>query len=140
MEDDGVAVEDDGRLLGVLTYSLTDVANEKAVSMFLDVATILRGQPKKQALAVWSAWHGKAAPTYFEDLSRRCLLEVDAHGRLKMHDVLVALGRRVILKKQIATDAKLKTHFGSRVWVADGKVVGVEQVGHAPINAMQIIV
>jgi hypothetical protein len=93
--------------------------------MFLDVATILRGQPLDRAMAVWKAWHGPAAPTRFADLQRRCLLGVDEGGRLVMHDVLVALGRGIILRKT----PRFEEHYGSRVWMEDGGVVGCEQVG-----------
>jgi hypothetical protein len=92
--------------------------------MFLDVATILRGRPLDLVMAVWTAWHGPAARTYYDDLIRRCLLGADPQGRLVMHDVLVALGRGFILHKKGA----LEGHFGTRVWVDGGKAVGCEEV------------
>jgi hypothetical protein len=94
--------------------------------MFLDVACILRGQQLDRVMAVWNAWHGGAAAfTFFTDLKRRCLLGVDKKGRLVMHDVLVVLGRGIILRKT----GKLEEHYGSRLWLEDGKVVGSDQVG-----------
>jgi hypothetical protein len=107
----------------VLTHSLAGLS-ESRVSMFLDVATILRGQPLELVMAVWTAWHGKAAVTFYKDLVRRSLLGADANGMLVMHDVLVALGRGVILQQKPG----LAVHFGSRLWVQDGEVVGAEQV------------
>jgi hypothetical protein len=113
----------EGALEGVLTHSLAGLS-ERHVSMFLDVATILRGERRELVMAVWKAWHSAAATTYYTDLVRRSLLGIDEEGRLAMHDVLVALGRGIILQRK----AGLEQHFGSRVWVQDGKVVGLEQV------------
>jgi hypothetical protein len=110
-------------LEGVLTHSLARM-DEAAVSMFLDVATILRGRPLELVMAVWTAWHSDAAVSLYQDLVWRSLLDSDAEGRLVMHDVLVALGRGVVLHRKPA----LKQHYGSRLWAQDGEVMGVEQV------------
>jgi hypothetical protein len=117
----------EGALEGVLTHSLTGLS-ETHVSMFLDVATILRGERLEEVRAVWKAWHGDAAATYHADLVRRSLLGTDENGRLVMHDVLVALGRGIILQRK----GGLEEHFGSRVWVQDGTVVGLKQVRLPP--------
>jgi hypothetical protein len=121
----GIPGRDSERALeGVLTHSLSGM-DAIAVSMFLDVATILRGQPNQLVMAVWTAWHGASAVTLYEDLVWRSLLGSDAQGRLMMHDVLVALGRGVVLHRK----AGLEQHFGSRLWMQDGdQVVGFEQV------------
>jgi glucose/arabinose dehydrogenase len=121
----GTPSRDSERALeGVLTHSLAGMGNN-AVSMFLDVATILRGQPRDLVMAVWRGWHGEAAITFYQDLVWRSLLGADAEGRLVMHDVLVALGRGVVLHSKPG----LEQHFGSRLWVQnDGVVLGVEQV------------
>jgi hypothetical protein len=113
----------EGALQGVLTHSLAGLS-ERHVSMFLDVATILRGQRMAEVMAVWAAWHTAAAATYYMDLVRRSLLRTDDKGRVAIHDVLVALGRGVILQRTTG----LAEHFGSRVWVQDGEVMGLEQV------------
>ena len=90
-----------------------------AISMFLDVATILRGQPLKRAMAVWIAWHGRAAAhTHYRTLLRCCLLGVDAKGQLTMQDLLVAMGRAIILKQT----PNFAEHYGSRLWVEGGRV------------------
>jgi hypothetical protein len=47
------------------------------------------------------------------------------HDELLMHDVLVVLGRGVVLSET----PWLEGHWGSRVWVEGGKVVGRQQVG-----------
>ena len=65
--------------------------------MFLDVATVVAGQPKDLVMAVWVAWHGPAAPTLYDGLVRRCLLGVNKDDGLVMHDVLAALGRGLLL-------------------------------------------
>jgi hypothetical protein len=113
----------EGALEGVLTHSLAGLSDGR-VSMFLDVATILQGEKLEVVMALWTAWHGAAATTFYRDLSRRTLLGADAKGRLVMHDVLVALGRGIILQSR----AGLEVHCGSRLWVQDGEVMGVEQV------------
>jgi hypothetical protein len=104
--------------------------------MFLDVATILRGHLLDRAMAVWKAWHGPAAPTRFADLQRRCLLGVDDEGRLAVHDVLVALGRGIILNRTVG----FKEHYGSRVWVEDRRVVGFEQVGFGGLTCVKSVI
>jgi hypothetical protein len=114
----------EGRLKGVLLHSLAGL-DPVGVSMFLDAATILRGVPLEEAMAVWTAWHGAAAAAFFNELTRRCLLGVDAWGLLLMHDVLVVLGRGLVLSETPG----LESHWGSRVWMEGGNVVGRQQVG-----------
>ena len=94
-------------LEGVLTHSLAGM-DEVAVSMFLDVATILRGKDKELVMAVWTAWHGDAAAVCYEDLVWNNLLETGAEGELVIHDVLVALGRGVVLHSK----PRLEQHYG----------------------------
>jgi hypothetical protein len=113
----------EGRLQGVLLHSLAGL-DGVGVSMFLDAVTILRGWGLEEALEVWAAWHGPAAAASFTELTRRCLLRVDAERRLVVHDVLVALGRGAVLSEAPG----LEGHRGSRVWVEGGKVVGHQQV------------
>ena len=122
-------------LEGVLTHSLAGLSTRQT-NMFLDVATILRGRPKAMAMAVWTAWHGRAAHADLSELSRRCLLGEDASGLLVMHDVLVVLGRGVIVEKK----RNFEEHYGSRLWVEDGKVVGCEQVGLAKSDNVLLVV
>jgi hypothetical protein len=110
-----------GALKGILTHSLK--GSDIQVSMFLDVATVLRGQPLDRAMAVWKAWHGRPARTCFVELETRCLLGVE-EGRLVMHDVLAALGRGLILQKT----AGFEEFYGSRVWMEGGHVVGCTEV------------
>jgi hypothetical protein len=116
----------------VLLHSLAGL-NTAEVNMFLDAATIMRGwslvatkyAPLRGAMDVWTAWHGPAAAAFFKELTRRCLLGVDASGRLVVHDVLVVLGRGVVLSET----PRLEGHWGSRLWEEGGKVVGRQQVG-----------
>jgi hypothetical protein len=122
----------EGRLKGVLLCSLAGLSTAE-VNMFLDAATILRGWPLEGAMALWTAWHGPAAATFFKELTRRCLLgvarQLDWRGEpeevLLVHDVLVVLGRGVVLYDTPG----LEGHWGSRVWKEGGKVVGRQQVG-----------
>ena len=110
------------------------------VNMFLDAATILRGRALEEALKVWTAWHGPAAAALFKELTRRCLLGVasrqldslrDPQDVLLVHDVLVVLGRGAVLSETPG----LEGHWGSRVWVEGGKLVGRQQVGRAAAPA-----
>jgi hypothetical protein len=112
----------EGALEGVLTHSLAGLS-ESHVSMFLDVATILHSERLDLSMAVWTGWHTAAAATYYADLVRRSLLGADAKGKLVMHDVLVALGRGIVLQRK----AGLEEHFGSRLWMQDGEVMGCTQ-------------
>jgi hypothetical protein len=120
----------EGRLRGVLLHSLAGL-NRIGVSMFLDAATILRGRTLRTAMDVWTAWHGPAAAAFFKELTTRCLLRVDREfgiwrtDMLVVHDVLVVLGRGVVLSETPG----LEGHWGSRVWVEGGKMVGRQQVG-----------
>jgi hypothetical protein len=128
------------RLRGVLLHSLAGLSSAE-VNMFLDAATIMRGWRLQRAIAVWTAWHGPAAAAFFKELTRRCLLGVvaqkDVHGKqedvLVVHDVLVVLGRGVVLSETPG----LERHWGSRVWVEGGKVVGRQQVGPCSGGAFQ---
>jgi hypothetical protein len=115
--------DSEGRLKGVLLHSLAGLSSAE-VNMFLDAATILRGWGLERAMAVWTAWHGPAAAAFFKELTRRCLLGVDARGRLVVHDVLVVLGQGVVLSETPG----LEGHWGSRVWMEDWNVVGRQQV------------
>jgi hypothetical protein len=114
----------EGRLKGVLLHSLAGL-HPVGVNMFLDAATILRGWPREVAMAVWTTCHGPAAAAFFKELTRRCLLGVDSEGDLVVHDVLVVLGRGVVLSETLG----LERHWGSRVWMEGGEVVGRQQVG-----------
>jgi hypothetical protein len=119
----GPGGDSEGALEGVLAHSLAGLS-PRHISMFLDVATILRGQPVDVVMAVWTAWHSPAAVTFYKNLVRRNLVDADEEGKLVIHDVLVALGRGIILHSKPG----LEEHFGSRLWLQDGKVVGAEQV------------
>jgi hypothetical protein len=114
----------EGRLKGVLLHSLAGL-HPDGVNMFLDAATIMRGWGLERAMEVWTAWHGPAAAAFFQELTRRCLLGVDANDGLLVHDVLAVLGRGVVLSETPG----LERHWGSRVWVEGGNVVGRQQVG-----------
>jgi hypothetical protein len=111
-----------------------DHLQPESQSMFLDVATLLRHHSYADAEAVWIGWHGICAPDLFQDLVQRCLVEVreglfsHAWGwiskreeRVEMHDLLVELGRAKIRDPG-------SQHFGSRIWVEGGEVVGCKEV------------
>jgi hypothetical protein len=96
--------------------------------MLLDVATVLRGQPQDQAMAVWTAWHGPQAHSLLSDLGQRGLLTVDAEGRLDMGNVLAQCGRDITLCAHPLCPKLKEQHFGKRLWVASDVVVGLEKV------------
>jgi hypothetical protein len=93
--------------------------------MFLDAATVLRGQPADLATAVWRAWHGPGASLWLQELRRYCLVDVDEEGCLQMLDVIAARARGILLESQWGGTG---LHYGSRVWLQDGKLQGVTQV------------
>jgi hypothetical protein len=93
------------------------------ISILLDAATILHAKPLEQAMAVWTAWHGDGAQSLVDGLIQKSVLRVDAANMLAMHDALVDHGRDIILHRPEFTE-----HYGSRLWVEDGTVMGCEQV------------
>jgi hypothetical protein len=122
--------ESENLLARVLLHSLVGM-RPAAVSMFLDVACVLQGQPAASAKAVWQQqWHEDAESCFRLLLTRNLLtvtLEEDSNTRttvevLQMHDVLKWLGRCVVRGESGA--AALQEHVGSRLWVQDGSVVG----------------
>jgi hypothetical protein len=124
----GAYGESEDRLARVLLHSLVDM-RPAAVSMFLDVACVLQGQPAASAKAVWQRRWPEESDRCFRLLLTRNLLttqwEDDDFGQvevLQMHDVLMWLGRCVVRGESGA--AQLAEHVGSRLWVQDGSVVG----------------
>jgi hypothetical protein len=106
-------------LKGLLTHSLQGLTKER-VSMFLDVATMLRGENEETVKAMWTAWHGPAATIFYAELVRRSLMGTDEDGDLVMHDVTATLGKRIILDKMPG----LEEHFGTRIWMDNGRLLG----------------
>jgi hypothetical protein len=94
-------------------------------SMFLDVATVLRGQPKWAAMAVWEAWHGANTGYWLDGLKNCCLLGVNAAGNIQMHDVVANLGHGILLDDNWGPGGR---HYGSRLWLQQGGVRGRKQV------------
>jgi hypothetical protein len=133
----GIPVEgSEGRLKGVLLHSLAGL-HPVGVNMFLDAATIMRGwhleapdyHPWRGAMAVWTAWHGPAAAAFFKELTRRCLLGVDAEGELVVHDVLVVLGRGLVLSETPG----LERHWGAACGWRAARWWGASRWGHARV-------
>jgi hypothetical protein len=117
----GAVTEDS--LKGLLLHSLDtlDKVHKAYSSMFLDVASVLRGWRESDALAVWRGWHTRAGVgDMLRKLQQSSLLEVDEEGRLAMHDVLVALGR-----SRLKEDKQL---CGSRLWLEEGAIAGYPEV------------
>jgi hypothetical protein len=94
--------------------------------MFLDVATVLRGQPKEAAKAVWRAWHKSNASSWLHDLQNLCLIDVDEAGNLQMHNVIAQLGRGILLNCTWGSNSSKGPHYGSRVWVEQGAEKGFQ--------------
>jgi hypothetical protein len=95
-----------------------DGLDDAALSMFLDAATVLRGQRADMCLAVWTAWHGRKAMQYWEELQRRGLAgieDIDGRDRVSVGDGPVRLARVFML-------AVYSQHAGSRLWVEDDTV------------------
>ncbi len=102
------------KLDSVMTLSLKNLKYPR-LDMFLDVATVLHGVNKDQALAAWMGLD-KCACQCFRELEDRCLLRVGERGKLWMHDVIRALGRHMIT----ARDNK---YYGTRRWVEGDTLV-----------------
>jgi hypothetical protein len=111
-------------LANIIDHSLLRLKPQQQ-GMFLDAATVLRGQPVDLAEAVWRAWHGLEASGWLEELQRRCLVAVDEDLQLQVHDVMAARARGILLDSQWGGTG---LHYGSRVWLQDGKLQGVTQV------------
>eukprot|EP00878_Enallax_costatus_P022578 GHUV01023967.1.p1 GENE.GHUV01023967.1~~GHUV01023967.1.p1 ORF type:complete len:228 (+),score=54.52 GHUV01023967.1:912-1595(+) len=117
------AADSEGRLKGILYTTFKDLERPQQ-HMFLDVATVLRGQPKQLAMFAWAAWHGRDSVFWFEGLERRNLLTTGSKGELQMHDVMSALGRHMLLDDGSQLPQQLR---GSRLWVQDGALHGVQK-------------
>eukprot|EP00878_Enallax_costatus_P031340 GHUV01034268.1.p1 GENE.GHUV01034268.1~~GHUV01034268.1.p1 ORF type:complete len:150 (-),score=23.54 GHUV01034268.1:170-619(-) len=118
------AADGEGQLRDLL-YTTFKVLEPAQQHMFLDVATVLRGQPKRLAMTTWDAWHQTDSLLLFEGLERRNLLSCNSKGELQMHDVLVALGRRLLRDDSSELPQQLR---GSRLWVQDRELQGYQQV------------
>jgi hypothetical protein len=122
-----VSGDSEQRLQAVVTLSLQGLPHA-CTSMFLDAATLLQGWSVAKALAVWQAWRGPNASSYFEDLCHSSLVEVQ-HKKitgdvLAMHDVLVALGQGIVLHRVKG----FEEHYGSRVWIEGAEHHGYQEV------------
>ena len=104
------------RLLGVLDVSLNKLNSAVSREMFLDVVSVLRGQRKEHALALWKQKHDAYTLHRFKALEDFCLVSTDVEGNLQVHDVLQYLGRFKL------TDYNAK-HESQRFWVSEGKLV-----------------
>lgn len=98
-----------------------DTLKPPARLMFLDTVSVLHQQDAAIAKMVWEAQLGLDMELAFRTLLRRHLISVDADGRLLVHDVILALGRAMIL------DPSNKECYGTRAWVgSDGVLVTFE--------------
>lgn len=107
------------RLERVLLYSFDNLSTIQQ-QMFLDVATVLAGQPSELALAVWGAWQEKYMGLELQNLEQRSLLELrpaSGGSRLGMHDVLKYLGRGIVLGRG-RYPSSYRAFVGSRLFVS----------------------
>jgi hypothetical protein len=116
-------------LADIVDHSLLKLPLQQQ-GMFLDAATVLRGQQESLALATWRAWHGPEASSWLRQLQQRSLVDVDDRGCLQMHDVIAARARGILLDPHWGPDGLRGYQYGSRVWLQGGKVQGVQQVRH----------
>jgi hypothetical protein len=106
-----LGVDDAGRLQGVLHLSLQRLQRQPAaVQMFLDVAAVLSGHHKVDAMVVWQAGHGAgAAHRGWTALQRHGLVRETSDGTLAVHDVIRALARHMLKDEG-------REYYGSRLW------------------------
>lgn len=71
-----------------------DALNKEEQQIFLDIACFFTGNNKNMALRIWngSGWKGWLG---FQNLQRRCLVEVDGEKNIRMHDHLREMGRKI---------------------------------------------
>jgi hypothetical protein len=106
--------------------------DEAALSMFLDAATVLRGQRVERCLAVWTAGHGAGAAQHWEELRRRGLVRTEGvwEERVSVDDGPAGLARGLLLGGDDSP------HAGSRLWVEDNKIKGWQPV-RAPLCTLR---
>eukprot|EP00878_Enallax_costatus_P033640 GHUV01037181.1.p1 GENE.GHUV01037181.1~~GHUV01037181.1.p1 ORF type:complete len:173 (-),score=31.49 GHUV01037181.1:1003-1521(-) len=107
------ANDTEGRLKGILSLSF-DALHHVQQSTFLDAATVLRGEPKQLALAVWSKQQGACVQGWYEDLEQRNLVNPEA-THVQMHDVLAALAQSMVLD-EVLDNGGNNSFRGSRIW------------------------
>lgn len=68
--------------------------------MFLDMACFMLGHPEEVAMEVWNSNGDCGSSSWsFRLLIDKCLVKVDAEGRLTMHDLLPDMGCDVVMHK-----------------------------------------
>jgi hypothetical protein len=91
-----------------ISYDGLTTADEKCI--FLDIAWSMLGHSKDKALEVWNSVGRKTASSSLRKLNDRCLVKVDAEGRLQMHDLLRDMGRKVVVDRA-GGKVEMQTHI-----------------------------
>jgi hypothetical protein len=89
----------DGDIMTRLQMSYNGLVNDDEKCMFVDIACLMLGHPKEKALEVWKSM-GYSTPNWsLNRLIDKCLVKVDAHGQLNMHDLLRDMGQKIVMDK-----------------------------------------
>ncbi|KAH9289022.1 hypothetical protein KI387_033139, partial [Taxus chinensis] len=106
-----------------VSYEALDDQEKEA---FLDTACFFIGRKKKLAIAVWdgSGWRGLYS---WERLVNKCLVELEEGGRIRMHDHLRDLGRKIAV-----------CHSPHRIWT-EAQILDVQNQGEERLQIRGII-
>jgi len=80
------------------TYFSMTTSMKKKRKIFLHIACCCIGEERDLAVRLWNASGSKGFPV-FENLQKRCLVDVDGEDCLVMHEYLRELGRSIADKK-----------------------------------------
>jgi hypothetical protein len=89
-------------------------------NILLDLATVAHMESLDMLMCIWRGWHGEQAEQWLSDLQR--------HGLVTSYNELVASHAAVgSLGRSILEDASSQ-HHGSRIWLKDSALQGLQQV------------
>ncbi|XP_031505608.1 disease resistance protein RUN1-like isoform X2 [Nymphaea colorata] len=88
-----------------------DELDEDEKGIFLDIACFFIGMNRETAITIWQAC-GFFPRIEIKTLMQRCLIKIDEHDRLEMHDQLRDMGRGIVREENPLDPSKR-----SRLWV-----------------------
>jgi hypothetical protein len=91
-------------------------------NLILDDATVGRLEGGDLLECIWQSWHGDEATTWLKELQQCRLTMSDTESLgIGIYDDLEQLAHSVLSDPQ-------SCHYGSRLWVQEGNVLGAQQV------------
>ncbi|XP_043697554.1 disease resistance protein RPV1-like [Telopea speciosissima] len=94
----------DDKVFGKLMISYNKLGDPEK-TIFLDVACHFIGWEVEEAISLWEACELQPRLA-IKELIQKHLLKIDAYGKLRMHDQLQYMGRRIVLKDSYGDPAK----------------------------------